>query len=66
MFYITATSDGCTYVAFLFGSINVLPHEVCIKGQLSITRDELIGAMDLATKVLEVEMKLYICLKQSI
>ena len=54
----TVTADGMIHVAFVCGSTKVLPKGVCVKGQLSIPRAELNAAVDLATKVLEVETEL--------
>ena len=54
----TVTEDEKIHVAFMCGSTKVLPKGVCVKGQLSIPRAELNAAVDLATKVLEVETEL--------
>ena len=54
----TVTVDGTIHVAFVCGGTKVLPKGVSIKGQLSIPRAELNAAVDLASKVLEVEKEL--------
>ena len=42
----------------MFGGTRVLPKSVSVKGQLSIPRDELGAAKELAEKVLEIETQL--------
>ena len=54
----TITSTGEVFVAFVYGSSNVLPKGTTYKGCLSIPRAELCAATSLAEKVRDIEFEL--------